>query len=289
MSDALLVTGATGLLGTKLGARRPIVGLPRRDPGGGAPWWEPGVAVHAAGADAVVHLAGASVDERWTPERKAAIRDSRVDGTRCLVDWVEGLETRPRVMVFASGISWYGSRGDTVLTEQSDPGTGFLAEVTHAWEAQAFRAAALGVRVVILRIGVVLSRNAGALAKMLPAFKWGVGGPIGAGDQWFPWVHVHDVVSMLEWALDTPTAQGPYNAVAPECVQQRVFAKTLGRVLGRPAFFPAPAAGLRVLFGEMADETVLASHRAQPERLTDQGFAFSHGTLEPALRDLLEG
>jgi len=287
----LWVTGATGLVGRALAQRRTIVPLPRRAPSGEGPWWEPMAGVvhdDRSPVAAVVHLAGENVDgRRWNDEHKRAIRESRVQGSRTLVRWLADRAQRPSVLVAASATGLYGNRGDLELPEDAGAGTGFLAEVVEAWETELIEAEALGVRVVRLRIGVVLTPDGGALRKMLPAFRAGVGGPIGRGRQWFPWVHLDDVVSSVEWALTDPTASGAYNVVAPGIVRQRDFARALGRAVHRPAFVPAPAAALRLLFGELADEALLASTRAVPAALERDGFAFAHPQLDGALANLL--
>jgi uncharacterized protein (TIGR01777 family) len=232
----------------------------------------------------VVHLAGESVGEgRWTPEKKSRIRSSRVQGTRTLVSYLKGRAQRPEVLVSASAVGLYGDRGDELIGDDAAPGSGFLAEVAEAWEAEADRAAEVGIRVVKLRIGIVLSPEGGALGKMLPPFRLGVGGPIGSGKQWFPWVHLDDVVSTIEWALTTPTARGAYNLVGPEPVRQRDFAKALGAAVGRPAVLPAPAFALRLAFGEFADEGLLSGQRCVPGRLQAEGYGFRHPTLAGAL------
>lgn len=287
---ALLVTGATGLIGAALAARRPIVPLPRRAPGDGGPWWQPTQgAIHNApdNVGAVVHLAGAPVaDGRWTEARKATIMDSRRLGTRTVVDWIAGRTQRPSVLVSASAVGLYGDRGDAILDEGAGAGEGFLAEVVSAWEEEARRAEQLGVRLVILRIGIVLSPDGGALAQMLPAFKLGAGGPLGSGRQWFPWIHIDDVLNVIDWALRDPSAEGAYNVVSPGIVRQKAFAKALGGALGRPAFVPAPRLALRAMFGEMADEALLSSARVVPKRLEAAGFDFLHPALPEALQAL---
>ena len=289
MSHRVLVTGASGLVGRRLGQELPIVGMPRRDLGG--PWWEPlnGV-VHDTGEPlaAVVHLAGENVaGARWTPEHKARVLDSRVKGTRTLVDWLAGRSQRPSVLVAASATGLYGDRGDEVLDEQASRGDGFLADVVEAWEAEIHRASALGIRVVVLRIGLVLSPEGGALRTMLPAFRAGVGGPLGSGRQWFPWVHLDDAVGAVVWALRDGAAEGAYNVVSPGIVQQARFARSLGRAVHRPARLRAPAFALRAVFGELANEALLSSTRAVPRRLEEEGFSFSFPDLDGALADLL--
>lgn len=290
---SLLVTGASGLVGGALSARalsadRPVLPLSRRPAQAGDPWWAPtegevhGLDAHTLGA--VVHLAGESVGEgRWTPEKKARILDSRMLGTRTLVGHLLGRSQRPEVLVSASAVGLYGDRGDEIIGDDAAPGTGFLADVVRAWEAEVDRAADAGIRVVKLRIGIVLAAEGGALGKMLPAFRLGAGGPLGSGRQWFPWVHLDDVVGAIEWALTTPSARGAYNLVAPEPVRQRDFAKALGAALGRPAVLPAPAFALRLALGEFADEGLLAGQRCVPQRLGAGGYRFRHPTLAGAL------
>lgn len=293
--SSLLLTGASGLVGTALARIRPATPLPRRDPGDGGPWWQPeALQVHDGGRrfDAVVHLAGAGVaDHRWTERYKAQIRDSRVLGSRALVQWMAGLPApeRPRVLVAASAIGFYGDRGDEELSEDSPPGTGFLAETCQEWEAEVARAEALGVRTVRVRIGVVLAREGGALDKMLPAFRLGGGGPMGSGRQWFPWIHLDDLIGIFTHALDQPQLHGVVNAVAPGVVRQRDFATALGRALHRPAVVPVPAFALKLAMGaELAEEALLASARVVPRRLqAEEGFRFRHPELPGALADLL--
>jgi uncharacterized protein (TIGR01777 family) len=287
-TPALLVTGASGLVGTALSARRTLLPLSRRQRSPGDPYWDPAAGLIHGLDDrtlgAVVHLAGESVGEgRWTADKKARIRDSRVQGTRTLVAYLAGRKQRPEVLVSASAVGIYGDRGDEVLRDDAAAGTGFLAEVAQAWEAEADRAKDAGIRVVKLRIGIVLSEHGGALEKMLPPFRMGAGGPMGSGKQWFPWVHLDDVVGAIEWALTTPSARGAYNMVGPEPVRQGDFAKALGGALGRPAFLPAPAFALRLALGEFADEGLLAGQRCVPDRLQAEGYRFSHETLAGAL------
>lgn len=288
---ALVVTGASGLVGRALGARRDLVGLSRRQPSPDAPYWEP-QAGRVHGLDdrvvgAVVHLAGESVaGGRWTAEKKRRIRESRIQGTRTIVDWMTARQQRPEVLVSASAVGLYGDGGDTEITESSPSGTGFLADVCREWEAEADRAAAAGIRVVKLRIGIVLAEDGGALEKMLTPFKFGLGGPMGSGQQWLPWVHLEDVVRIVEWALTTQSARGAYNVVSPGLVRQKAFARTLGRVLGRPTVLPAPGFALKAVLGEFAEEGLLAGQRAVPRKLLDEGFEFRFPSLEAALRDV---
>lgn len=240
------------------------------------------------GIDAVVNLAGAGVaDGRWTAKRKDAIRRSRVDATRLLVDAIAALpsERRPRVLVSASAIGFYGDRGDELLTEESAGGTGFLAEVCRGWEDAAVGAEAHGVRTVRIRIGVVLGREGGALARMLPPFRLGLGGRIGSGSQWMSWIHVDDLVALVAFALERHDVRGVVNAVAPTPVTNAEFSATLGRVLGRPAIVPVPSMALRVALGEMAD-VLLAGQRVMPTAAQALDFRFGHPELGGALVDV---
>ncbi len=288
------VSGSSGLVGSALlpflstGGHR-VRRLVRGQPEAGDIAWAPGQGemdvAALEGVDAVVHLAGAPIAEgRWTPERKELIRRSRVEGTRVLSEALARLARPPRVLVCASAMGFYGHRGDEVLTEASAPGGGFLADVTREWEAATAAAEQAGIRVVHLRLGVVLSAAGGALAKMLPAFLAGAGGPIGSGQQWMSWVSLEDVLGLVHHALLTPGMRGAVNAVSPEPVRQAEFARTLGRVLSRPAVVPLPTAAVETLFGEMGRETLLLSSRILPEAAGRQGFSFFHPTLEPALR-----
>lgn len=238
--------------------------------------------------DAVVHLAGEPVAQRWTAATKARIRASRVEGTRRLVSALSGLERCPAVLVAASAIGIYGDRGDAWLTEASPPGRGFLAEVAGAWERESAEAEALGVRVVRLRIGIVLGREGGALARMLPLFRMGLGGQLGSGRQWMSWIHLDDLVGLIVWALGVGALRGPVNAVAPEPVTNREFTRRLAAALGRPAWFRVPALALRLLYGEMGS-VLLESQRVYPEAALRAGFTFRHAELSGALRDLLSG
>jgi len=293
------VTGASGLVGSALvtgltsaghrvvrvvrGAGAASVAgqrLARWDPESGA--LEPSA---LAGADAVVHLAGESVaGGRWTEAKKRRIRSSRVDVTRRLAEALPRLERPPRLLVSASAVGYYGDRGSEILREDSAPGPGFLAEVCREWEAATDPAARAGIRVVRLRIGMVLSRRGGALGAMLTPFRLGAGGPVGSGVQWVSWIAIDDLVGAILHALATESLAGPVNAVAPEPVTNRELARTLGRVLRRPALLPLPAVAARLLFGQMADELLLASARVEPARLRATGFTFRHARLEDALR-----
>lgn len=284
----LLVTGASGLLGRALAEKEPLVGLPR-GPGEGLRWDPAAGRVQDDGRaiGAVVHLAGEGIaDKRWTEERKAALRDSRVRGTKTLVDWLVARPQRPEVLISASGVGYYGETGDRLVTEDAPAGSGFLAELSRDWEAAARAAEAAGIRVVLLRLGVVLSRQGGALEKMRLPFSLGLGGPVGSGKQWFPWVHIDDAVGFIRWALREPSARGPYNVVAPGIVRQADFARAFGKALKRPAVLPVPAFALKLGFGELADEALLASNRVAPDRLQKAGFRFAYPELAPALADV---
>lgn len=293
-----LVTGATGLLGRRLvrelGAG--VVALSRDAsraasilPDARTVAWDARSTIDASafdGVDVVFHLAGEPVAEgRWTEEKKRRLLESRTLVTRALVDSMRKSPRRPRVLVNASAVGIYGSRGDEVLTEDSAPGTGFLADVCKAWEAEAAAATELGIRVVCVRTGIVLARDGGALARMLPLFKAGVAGPLASGKQWMPWLHIDDAVGLLRHAASTDALHGPMNACAPEPATNRDFTRTLGAVVSRPTIFPVPRIALRVAFGETAD-VVLASQRAVPKRALATGYAFRHPDLREALEDL---
>jgi uncharacterized protein (TIGR01777 family) len=296
-----LVTGATGFVGPRVlrlldapvvlsrnpDRARAAVGtiagsILRWDPLQGPP---PSQAFD--GVDVVLHLAGESVAEgRWTAAQKARIRDSRVVGTRHLVQGIAQAATKPKVLVSASAVGFYGDRGDEELTESAAPGHDFLAGVCVAWEREAAAAEHVGVRVVTARTGIVLGAGGGALAKMLPPFKLGAGGPLGSGRQWMPWIHVADLARLYLHAAETGSIRGPMNSVAPEPVRNSEFTKALGRQLRRPAFMPAPYFGLRLLFGEFAS-VLFASQRVIPQVAIETGFAFQYPDLAAALREIL--
>lgn len=296
----VLVTGGTGFIGRRLLGvlARPIVltraperaaGLP---PGTEVRTWDPagGPPPEEAfdGAEGIVHLAGEPVAAaRWTRAVKERIRNSRVAGTRHLVAGIAAARRRPRVLVSASAIGIYGDRGNEILDESSAPGADFLSTVCRDWEAEAARAEAWGVRVVRLRIGIVLGAGGGALAKMLPPFRLGLGGPLGSGQQWMSWIHLDDLVGLVHHVLATETASGPVNAVSPESVTNRDFARALGTVLRRPAVLPVPAFALRLGLGEFA-AILLASQRVRPAAALRLGYVFRHADLPAALRDTLD-
>lgn len=297
----ILVTGATGLIGGALCARLQSEGhevaIVSRRAAGSGPYpvfqWDPmtgPIPVAAVeGCEAVIHLAGEPVaGGRWTSEIKRRIRDSRVIGTRNLVAGLRAASRSPRILVNASAVGYYGARGDEQLDENSKPGAGFLPDVCVEWEREAQAAIELGVRVSMVRIGVVLAREGGALAKMLPAFKLGVAGNLGDGRQWFPWIHHEDIVGVIHHALLNDAVRGAVNAVAPGIVTNAEFTKTLAGVMHRSPFVAAPAFALNLLFGEMAG-VMLASHRVAPRVAEETGFRFRFPILEAALRDLLDG
>ena len=236
-------------------------------------------------ADAVVHLAGAGIgDKRWTEDYKRTILRSRVDGTTTIASAIARATDPPNVLLSASAVGYYGAHGDEVVTEETPAGAGFLAEVCVAWEREAAAAEELGMRVVRLRTGVVLDRGGGALARMLPPFRLGAGGPVAGGRQYLPWIHADDLVGPYLRALDDPAWSGAYNAAAPEPVTNAEFSKALGRALHRPAVAPVPALALKLLYGDMA-EIVTEGQRAVPRRALELGYAFRHPDLDEALRD----
>jgi uncharacterized protein (TIGR01777 family) len=289
----LTITGASGLIGRPLvealRARGDDVTVLSRDPERGVTWdalSEPAPHEALSGRDAVIHLAGENVAQRWTDSAKRSIRESRVIGTRALLEGLRASAPRPGVLVCASAVGYYGDRGDEVLDEGSAPGADWLAGVCVEWEAAAHEAEALGMRVCSLRTGVVLSRHGGALAKMLPPFRLGLGGPVAGGGQYTPWIHLDDVVGLYLAAVDGPAWSGPVNATGPAPVTNREFSKALGRAVHRPAVAPVPRLAVRALFGEMA-EIVTGGQRAVPRRAAELGYEFQHPKLDSALADLL--
>ena len=294
------VTGASGLIGgallPALLARGHVVtrlvrGVSRSR---GEVIWDP---THGrldpavlADSDALIHLSGESLSAgRWTRRRKRAIRESRVASTRLLAETLAMAPRVPSVWVVASAVGFYGSRGEETVNEASAPGRGFLADVVREWEAACEAARGTGIRIVRVRIGVVLTPVGGALAKMLPAFRIGAGGPIGDGRQWMSWITLDDLCGVIMRSLVDETLVGPVNAVAPESVRNREFARTLGRVLGRPALVRIPAVLMRLVFGKMAVETVLSSLRVDPAELRRRGHVFQHETLKAAFVGMLGG
>ena len=292
----ILVSGSSGLVGSALlpflaSEGHAVTRLVRSAPAQGEADWNPAAgtidAAALEGHDVVVHLAGANIGERWTPEHKARIKDSRVKGTRLLAEALGRLAQPPKVLVAASAIGYYGDRGDARLREDSASGSGFLAEVVREWEAATATATAKGIRVVNLRTGVVLSPRGGALAKMLLPFKLGAGGVMGSGKQHWSWIAIDDLIAIIYFAATTEALKGPVNAVSPKPVTNLEFTKTLGRVLRRPTIIPMPAFAARLALGEMADELLLSSTRVDPAKLTAAGYAFRFPELEGALRHLL--
>jgi len=298
--NAVAIVGATGFLGrplvaallargdavTVLGRHPRPAGFP---PGVRSAPYDPNSELPLPdvfeGADAVVNLAGETIGGRWSEEKKRKIYHSRVGGTRHLVASLAACRVKPKLLISASGAGYYGSRGDDILVESSPPGDDFLARLSIDWEREAETAADLGMRVVRLRQGIVLGKNGGALAAMLPPFKLGLGGPFGSGSQWWPWIHIEDDIALMLFALDHPEISGPVNAVSPGLVRNEAFAKALGAAIRRPAFLPAPAFALRVALGEFAD-SLLASQRVLPARAQEAGFSFQFENVEQALFDV---
>jgi len=237
--------------------------------------------------DAVVNLAGASIaDGRWTTERKRLLVDSRVDTTRELVEWMRAMENPPKALISSSAVGYYGEQGDRVITEGTPPTPSFTHDLCVRWENEALKAESFGVRVCLVRTGVVLDRDGGALAKMLLPFKMGAGGRLGSGKHFFPWIHRADIVGIYHWLVTNEQASGPYNASAPNPVTNEEFTRALGRALKRPTLFPMPEPVLRLLFGEMS-ELLLVSNRMMPTRLLDEGFEFRYPELNQALETIL--
>ena len=299
----ILVAGSTGLVGTALvhalardGHTVCRLVRPESSVGSGTKdgfdvAWNPATGElggAGVGPDAVVNLAGASIaGGRWTAQRKTLLRSSRIDSTRALVNALARMNVRPSVLVSASAIGIYGDRGDETLTEESKPGEDFLADVAQEWEAEAVKAEALGIRVVLARFGIILAREGGALPKMLFPFKLGVGGRLGSGKQWMSWVTLDDVVGILRLAIEKSSLRGAINVVSPQPLQNSEFTKLLAKALHRPAFFPAPAFALRLALGEMADALLLSSQRVLPSSLEKAGYRFFHPELTSALTAVL--
>ncbi|HYG82213.1 MAG TPA: TIGR01777 family oxidoreductase [Pyrinomonadaceae bacterium] len=295
----IVVTGASGLVGSRLvpsleAKGHEVLRLVRNAPAGPREVrWDPskGTVDAAAleGVDAAVHLAGENLAEgRWTEEKKRRIRESRVKGTKLISETLAGLARKPEVLVSASAVGFYGDRGAEVLTEESAPGDDFLADVCREWERATAAAEGAGIRVVHTRFGVILSGEGGALKKMLFPFRMGVGGKLGSGRQYVSWVAIDDAVGAIEYALENKRLRGPVNVVAPQPVTNYEFTKALGGALSRPTIFPVPVFALRLLFGEMADATLLASQRADPSRLKESGYVFKHPDITGALRHVLK-
>jgi uncharacterized protein (TIGR01777 family) len=295
----IAITGSSGLVGAALihalegdgHLVRPIVRR-RVRPGSDEIRWDPDNntidAAEFANVDAVVHLAGENIAaHRWTASFKQKILGSRVRSTKLLCDTLAGLASKPTVLVSASAVGYYGNRGDELLDESATSGRGFLAEVCQQWEAATVPARDADIRVVNLRIGFVLSKQGGGLAKMLTPFRLGLGGVIGSGDQYMSWIALDDLVHVIQFALSAAALAGPVNAVAPNPVTNREFTKTLGSVLHRPTIFPMPAFAAKLAFGEMADEMLLSSNRIEPRALNNARFEFRYPQLDAALRHIL--
>ena len=296
----ILIAGSSGLLGTALtdmlvaGGHQvvPLLREHKSQHKESPLFWSPEENVldptQLEGFEAVVNLAGENIaSDRWTEERKKRIRDSRVNSTRLLSSTLATLSSPPNVLVNASALGYYGNRGDEVLTESSQAGHGFLAGVVQEWEAATEPASAKGIRVAMMRIGVVLSPKGGALSRLLPIFQMGGGGILGSGKQYMSWIDIEDVARAFHRAIMSSNLEGPINTAAPNPVTNSEFTKVLGKVLGRPTLFPLPAAAARLMMGEMADELLLASQRLKPEKLEDNGFQFQFPDLELSLRHLL--
>ena len=290
----ILVSGSTGFIGSSLvpylvSSGHDVTRLVRRELGSEEPevHWDPAAGPIESsaleGTDGVVHLAGESAVGRWTARKKARILESRTNGTRLLCQALGDLDPPPRALICASGLDFYGDRGDALVSEDTGPGSGFLAEVTAAWEAATKPATEAGIRVVRARLGMVVGNGGGALARMLPAFRLGLGGPFGGGRQHVSWLSLTDLVRVVHHVLVTDSLDGSVNVSTPMPVTNAEFAKTLGRVLSRPAVLPVPAFGLRLALGEMAG-MVLASVRLDPSKLVRSGFEFRYPKLEDALR-----
>ncbi len=300
----ILVSGSSGFLGTAIvdslkEQKHQVVRIVR--PGTAAKntgadraqqvSWDPVAgkfdAATAEAADALIHLAGASIaDGRWSASRKNVIRTSRIDATRHLIGALAKLQTPPRIIVAASAVGYYGNRGDETLTEQSAPGNDFLAEACREWEAETARGAEFGARVVSLRFGIILASHGGALPKMALPFKLGAGGRLGNGRQWMSWLTLAEVVNIVDFALANSQLAGPVNAITPNPVRNSEFTAVLAKTLHRPAIFPAPAFALRLALGEMADGLLLASQRVIPAKLTNASYRFQQADLAGALADV---
>lgn len=303
----ILVSGASGLIGSALVRRltqadgpsgaapgpHAVVRLVRSEPrpDGSEIRWDPGTGQLSAasldGFDAVVHLAGENIAGRWTADKKARIRQSRVQGTSLLCHKLAQTASPPRVLVSASAVGYYGDRGDQELDESSPAGSGFLPEVCRQWEEATQPAAAAGIRVVNARFGMVLAARGGALARMLPLFRFGLGGRLGSGRQYLSWIALDDAVEAIRFLIVTPTLRGPVNLTAPQPVTNREFTKALGRLLRRPTLLPAPAFALRLAFGEMANAMLLCSARVRPRQLLESNFEFRNPMIEQALQRAL--
>jgi uncharacterized protein (TIGR01777 family) len=296
----ILVSGASGMIGSAVlaalksgGARIARLSRPGAcpDPNFELIPWNPAQPIDpdvVSRFDAVIHLAGESVFGRWTEQKKASIRNSRIPATGNLAQALAQAKVKPRVFLCASAIGYYGNRSDELLDEDSAPGAGFAADLARDWEEATKPAADAGVRTVRMRIGIVLARHAGALAQMLPPFRAGMGGRVGSGKQWMSWIDLGDLIGAVQHILQTESLSGPVNLVGPDPVTNVQFTKTLASVLHRPALFPVPALVMRLAFGEMADELLLASDRVQPKRLQESGYVFQFPTLRSSLEHILK-
>lgn len=295
----ILISGSHGLVGSALAdalksEAHAVFALVRRAPHSESEveWYPERGSLALArleGMDAVVHLAGENIAEgRWSEEKKRRIRESRVKGTTVLSEALANLKHPPKTLICASAVGYYGDRGDEILTEESAPGNDFLAEVCVEWERATSSAAAKGIRVVNTRFGVILSADGGALKKMLPPFRMGVGGRVGSGKQWMSWIALDDVIGGLNFALTNEGLSGPVNFVTPNPVTNAEFTKKLGKVLSRPTLLPIPAFGVRLVFGEMADALLLSSQRVEPRRLKEVGVQWRYPDLEGAVRHVLK-
>jgi uncharacterized protein len=296
MPAKILVSGSSGLIGTALlpslkASEAEVVCLVRGTASGkGHVGWDPARPLapeSVSGFDAVIHLAGESIVGRWTEAKKRRILETRVQGTRHLAEALAQAPQRPRLLISASAIGYYGDRGEETLREDSSSGNGFLPEVCREWEGATEPAAKAGIRAVQMRFGLVLSPSGGALQKMLLPFRMGVGGNMGNGRQWWSWVDINDLVGAVQHVIKTETLQGPVNVVAPSPVRNADFTKTLASVLSRPAIFPMPAFAARIVFGQMGDELLLASQRVEPAKLMASGYVFQKPDLRKALEDIL--
>lgn len=293
----VLITGATGVIGRAVSGELERGGdrvfrLTRSPRAANDIGWDPAagrIDGDLSGFGAVVHLAGESIAEgRWTPEKKRRILESRRQGTRLLAETLAALPEPPKTLVSASAVGYYGDRGDEVLTEESEPGSDFLATVCREWEAAADPAREAGIRVVHPRIGIVLSKEGGALGRTLPIFRLGLGGRLGSGRQWWSWISLEDVVGVIVHALENGSVEGPVNTGSPSPVTNADYTRVLGRVLHRPTLFAVPAPAARIALGELADALLLASQRMRPAKLEATGYRFRHPHLEAALRQILK-
>lgn len=299
----IMITGSSGLIGTQVtqrllnqGHRLVLLG---RDPIRLAEKFGPSVQAYAwdatrdavpddaiQGVDTIIHLVGETIGSlRWSKQTKQAILDSRIKSGEAIAQASQSVSPRIKTLISASAVGFYGSRGNDLLTETSEHGSGFLSEVCQKWESTISKTAA--DRTILLRFGVVLSKKGGALSKMLPPFKLGVGGRLGSGEQWMSWIHVDDLVELILWTLANPSTNGVFNATSPEPVTNQRFTEVLASTLRRPALFPVPEFALKLALGEMAEETLLVSQRAIPERAQTQGFTFQYPSLPDALQNLL--